>query len=251
MNYGLYLSAASMRVNAQRVDVMANNLANVRTNAFKQDFTVIQSRPAAPAAAGLPAELAFPLLDRMAGGLTLGGTHTDFRQGTLEQTDRQLDLALDGNGFFVVQADGQRSYTRDGRFTRVGEGNLVTVAGGHPVLDADGQPVQLPGDGPVSVDSSGFIRIGETAAKLAIVQPEDMGIVVKVGGGLYRPGAGATERPATGQVRQGFLEGSGTEAFTTLVDLIAAQRAYDASARLIRVSDTMLGRAVNDIAQTA
>lgn len=251
MNYGLYLSAAAMRINAERVDVMANNLANVRTNAFKQDFTVIRSRRSAPQELNLPPGMAFPVLDRMGGGLTGGGTHTDFSQGSLEGTGRDLDLALDGQGFFVVEADGQRCYTRDGRLTRDAAGYLVTATGQHRVLDVDGAAIHVGADGPVSVDQTGTVHSGDGAARLAVVLPEDRNALVKAGDGLYRPVSDAAEQPAPARVMQGFLESSGTESFTTLVDLIAAQRAYDASARMIRFADTMLGRAVNDIAQTA
>lgn len=252
MNYGMYLSAAAMRVHERRHDVIANNLANANTTAFKQDLVAVQSRPAAPEDAGLPGYLAFPLLDDLAGGLLPGGTHIDFSQGPLAPTGEDLDVALDGEGFLSVQVDGEVRFTRDGRLGRDAEGYLATQVGGHRVLDASGRPIRLPDGEAVTIATDGTLRAGDYAGRLGLFRFERPQDLRKVGGSLYQPAdANAQRLAATPQVHQGFLEGSGVSEVATLVDMISVQRAYDASAKMIRMADQMLGRAVNDLARTA
>ena len=90
MNYGLYLSAAALRIQEYRQHVTANNMANVNTTSFKRDLTVVRSRKTAPVETGLPAHLSVPILDDVDGGLRPGGTYTDFAQGATIQTGLQV-----------------------------------------------------------------------------------------------------------------------------------------------------------------
>lgn len=248
MNYGLYLSAASLQVNQQRQAVIANNLANAQTSSFKQDLAVVKGRYPAPTEWQMPPKMVFPLLDRMGGGLTSGGTHIDFSQGALTETGGDLDLALGGPGFFKVQVDGETRYSRDGRFTLNEQGRLVTVAGGHTVLDANGLAIDLPG-GPATVDQTGRIRTNAGSVQLAVVNLDDPRALIKAGENTYRLAGAANEISAEGPVLQGYVEGSGVDPVRSLVSMIEVQRAYGASARMIRIADQMLQRAVNDLAR--
>lgn len=250
MNYGLYLAASSMRVNQHRLDTMSNNLANVETPSFKRDLDTINSRPSVQETIGLPAYLTEPVLDKLGGGLTSGATYTDFTQGGKKITGEQYDLALEGEGFFVYQDNGQKRYTRDGRLMRDSEGYLATAAGHHRLLDSAGQPIHVDG-GKMAVDSSGTVRVGDTAAKLEIVTFDDLSKLSKVGGNSYAMAGKAVEKPSQALVQQEAYETSGVEPVSALMEAMTLQRAYDAAARMVQFSDTIMGRAVNDIARSA
>ena len=249
MNYGLYSAATALRVNEYRQDVIANNLANVDTVSFKRDLTVVRSRQTAGAEKGLPASMVLPQLDTMNGPVP-GATQTDFSQGKLLQTGNDLDLGLQGDGFFAVQVDGQTRYTRDGRLMRDSEGYLTTAADGYRVLDDRGTPIRLPA-GAVGVDSSGTVRCADVTAKLRLVDFADTTALRKAGKNLYAAPAALEEQPSQALVRQRYVEASGVEPMSELVDMISVQRAYDLSAKMIQFSDGMLSHAVNDIARVS
>jgi len=249
MNNGLYVSAAALRIHEYRQQVTANNLANANTPAFKGDLLVVRSRQLAPAESGMPSYLAVPILDEVTQGLRSGGTYVDFSQGALVNTGRELDVALDGDGFFAVSVDGAKRYTRDGRLDRDAEGYLATVSGRHRLLDAADRPISLP-SGKVTVDDRGGISVnGVPQARLAVFRFDDPAALSKAGGNTYVADDAARAAPAAASVRQGQIEASGVNQARTLVDMLAVQRMYEASAKMIQFADSMLGRAVNDIAK--
>ncbi len=250
MNYGLYLSAAALKLGHTRMDVLANNLANVNTTSFKPDTLAIRSRRPAPSERALPPHLVMPVLDDVHGGLRDGGAFTDLRPGPLVRTGGALDAAIQGEGFFAVEVDGQVHYTRDGRFARAADGTLVTAASGLPVLDEAGERITLPA-GPVRIGDRGRIEAGGAVAQLALTDFADVRALRKQGDNTFAAGAAAGATPSTATVRQGFVEGSGVEPTRALVNMILAQRSYDAAAKMIGHTDAMLGRAVNDIARLA
>ncbi|NQU74860.1 MAG: flagellar hook-basal body protein [Planctomycetes bacterium] len=250
MNYGLYLSAAALGIQEYRQQVTANNLANVNTTSFKRDVTTVRSRPPAPEERNLPWYVSVPILDEVEGGLRNGSTHTDFAQGPMVHTGGELDVALEGEGFFAVEADGGKLYSRDGRFARDAEGYLVTSAGQQRVLDETGRTILLP-VGKVSFDRQGFIRVnGEPQGRVGITDFRDPAVLRKVGDNAYAAGAAQTT-PAKAQLRHEYVEGSGVEPTRALIDMLTAQRTYDASAKMIQLADSMLGKAVNEIARMA
>jgi flagellar basal-body rod protein FlgF len=248
MNYGLYLSAAALRVQEYRQDVIANNLANVNTAGFKGDLAVIRGRRPAPQEQPSAADLYVPVLDDVRGGLRSGGTYTNFSQNQLVQTGRDLDVALNGPGFFAVAGDGRTEYTRDGRLERDAQGNLVLAASGRQMLDESGRPIQLR-DGRIQIDRDGTVRVnGETQGKLGIVNFANPAALRKAGFNTYvADGAQAETAPAA--VVPQCVVGSNVDPTRALVDMLTGQRAYEASARMLQSADTMTGQAVNDIAR--
>ena len=250
MNYGMYLSAAALRIGQTRMNVLANNMANVNTTSFKPDATVVRMRQSAPVENGLPAHLVIPVLDDIGGGLYPDGTYTDFSQGPLVRTGQDLDVALQGEGFFAVQVDDEVRYTRDGRFTRDAQGYLATATDGFRVLDDSGDPIML-GDGPVTIDPEGRLQAGAATAVPGITAFSDPTALRKAGSNTFVAGAAAGATVSNAQVSQRFVEGSKVQPTRALVDMITAQRMYSASAKMIQFSDSMLGRAVNDIARLA
>ncbi len=255
MNYGLWLSAAGMQVTQHQQAVIANNLANLGTVGFKRDLAMfrersVESRSRTGSSQG--GGFRHPLLDTLSGGTFLLPTMTDFTQSPLENGGT-LDTAIDGNGFFSVKVGQDVRYTRDGRFTLNKDGDLVTVAGGNAVLDESGQAIHI-GEvdaGKIAIDNTGGVFVGDRqVGTLGLTDFDDRRMLIKAGKNTF-DGRYAKPKEADGQIRQGFVEASGVEATTELVQMIEASRAYQFNATLISYQDGMLGRLATEVGRVA
>lgn len=259
MNYGFYLSAGGVFNNMHRQDVLANNLANVRTAGFKPDSVYMRQR--LPARVEAPQTYTDPqwMLERLGGGRLLEPTHTNFSQGGLESTGNDLDLAIDGEGFFMVASDGDGpiaeriAVTRDGRLTLNTAGQLITVAGGLPVLNGDQEPIEVDRTLPVEVRDNGeIVQAGEVVDRMALRLPQDLTSLHKLGDNLYRlDGPAAMMADAPGRVRQGYIEGSGVDPILALNAMIGASKSLGANAKLIQYHDHITGQAVSTLGRVA
>jgi flagellar basal-body rod protein FlgG len=251
MLYGIYQSAGGMQVNQYRMDVLANNIANMETAGFKQDLAVVRERLAETREGNHDPMLRHDVLDDLTGGSLVSPTYTVFEQGSIDVTGGKLDVAIDGDGFFRVQHPEGERYSRDGRFTINADGELVTVSGHHQVLDKGGSPIVVGTNayGKASVDGDGKVRVGETVVgQLGFVDFEDKTLLRKTGGNLIQSmGAQPVEMQAS--LRTGAIERSNVDATTAMVQMIQVQRAYELNARMVGIADSTLGRAVNDIAR--
>ncbi len=260
MNYGLYLSAGGMVHNLMRQDILANNLANANTTAFKPDTIYAQQR--------LPERLESPTLDvppqemleRLGGGVTGQRALVGTMQGNLEATRQPLDVAIDGEGYFVVRgntrggaAATETLLTRDGRFTLNERGELTMSSGGGRVLDRSDRPIRLDSTGPVTIKGSGeVIQHDRIIGILQIAAPRDPAALTKEGEGLMRlPGGADQRRPAKGSLVQGHIEASAVDPIITLNDLINATKAVQANARLMQYHDHIMGQAINTLGRVA
>ena len=245
MTYGLWLSAVGLQTSQYRQAVLANNLANANTVGFKHDVAVVRER-AVEAHEDGPARFGHALLDDLTGGSVVAPTYTAFAQGPIEPTQRPLDVAIDGDGFFTVQADGQTRYTRDGRFTIDANGRLVTVAGGRPVLDDGGGEINVitGGDAPAPrIDNRGRVRQGEqVVGQLGLVDFADKQRLRKVGANLFDAN-GEPPTPATTTLQTEAVEGSTVAPIQSLASMIEVARAYQLNATLITMQDELNGRA--------
>jgi flagellar basal-body rod protein FlgG len=249
-----------MHLQQTRIDTLANNLANVATTGFRQVLNAVSERmPARAGAPGMAGEADGPLgVGRAAVGdpmarplaTTLAMTNVvDHRPGPLESTGRGTDVALTGPGFFVVQdTEGNEYFTRDGSFRLDGEGRLMT--GGGLAVQGDGGAILAAG-GRISVDQDGTVTVdGANRGRLRVVtfeRPEDL---EHHGNGLLR--VTGTDEPVaapagTVTVMQGYLEGSNVDPVRTLVDMIAAQRAFEVESKVLQANDEMLGKSVNTL----
>lgn len=248
MVYGLWHSAAGLQAQQYRQAVITNNLANSDTPGFKPDRVAFTDRLSA-ARNGGPLGASHSTLDPLTGGIFALPVYTDFSNGSFEPTNNPLDVAIDGGGFLTIQtADGLR-YTRDGRMTHDTDGTLIHVASGGPVLDTAGNPIGLnPGTAKdVSIDRRGrIIQDGNEIAQLGIVDFDDRSKLQKEGTNLFS-GDQARRIAAGGAVRQKMIENSLAEPTMTLVDMIAATRAYEINASMLAMQDDTLGRAVNEL----
>ena len=258
MNYGLYLSAAGVLTNMHRQDVAANNLANVETVGFKRDLATFIQRDAESIEDRLDPDVAHALLDRLGGGVHLGATRLDRSQGPLKTTDNPLDVAIEGRGFFVVNAqvngESHPRLTRDGRLTMAPDGTLVMNNGRHPVLDMNDQPIVLDPAQSVEIDELGQVKQNDAVVgRLALLDVADGGALKHLGMGLYQASDAAMSNRtvAPGLVRQGALESSNIDPVREMLTMIEASRAITLSGNLMRYHDLTMDRAANVLGRVA
>ncbi len=253
-SYGLWLSAAGMKINDHRQTLHANNLSNAQTTGFKRDLAVVMQRPIEAKENPRGPSLAHPVLDGMAGGVNVRPSYHDFTQGPIESTNRPLDVAIRGEGFFTVGDGQQTRYTRDGEFTVNAKGELVlsNESGVWRVLDQAGAPVVLdPAAGEPNVSGDGTIRQAENVVgTLGLVVPEDPQAMRKVGENLFALDE-KEMRPAGGTLVSGAREESNFNPITGLSSMIEASRAYQLNATLIQLQDSVTGQAVSTLGRVA
>lgn len=260
MNPALRTAATGMMAQQLRTEVIANNLANVNTTAFKRSrahfedllYQTVQS----PAILAGQDSNVVPAI-QIGRGTRLSAVQRLDSQGTIEQTSNPLDLAIEGDGFFQVQmANGQVAYTRDGSLGISDTGTLVT-SDGYTVLPG----VKIPTDATeISVSPTGVVSVVQGSNKANV---QELGRIElarflnpagleSLGENLY------TETPASGQpitgypqdegfgrVLSGHLEGSNVEIVQEMVDMITAMRAYEINSKAIRNAEDMMQMANN------
>jgi flagellar basal-body rod protein FlgG len=230
------------------MDVLTNNIVNSETPGYKADSLITSAFTEV-----MLQRINDPNIS-IVGAKTVGGysfgTHVDemvtsFAGGALEQTDKYTDLALIGNGFFTVEAEGgQIRYTKSGNFAVDAQGYLVTQDGAY-VMGQNGRI--FAGSEKFTVSDTGEIT-GDTAIPdfLEIVEFPDPGVLRKTGDNLYTVYGDAAPVPSEGTaVRQGMLEGANVDICEELVDMISVYRKYEASQKIANMTDKTLELAVN------
>jgi flagellar basal-body rod protein FlgF len=237
MDNALMLGLQTQRVLQRRMDVAANNLANVATSGFKADALVLEEADETSAHAEEdPTQIRFVR--------DVGIIHT-MDQGPIEMTGNPLDVALEGDGFFMVQGPGGAPmYTRDGAFTLTGEGRLVT-SDGRAVLSSGGAPIVLDPQGETpSIGRDGAIRVaGVEAGRIGTASFAAPGALSKVGDNLW-DAQGQAPGEFGGVVLQGALEGSNVRPVMELTRLIEISRAYQSAAKIVSGADELRQRAI-------
>lgn len=240
MPYGLYISADGAQAQSQRLDVIANNLANVDTAGFKRELAIFQARNSEAVTQGNAIPGSGSLGD-LGGGVTLERTKTDFSPGPLKRTGLPTDVAIPGEGFFAVRKGQETLLTRAGNFRATATGDLVTQQG-YPVLSEANTPIVLdPSGGPWEITSSGTVMQGGNSQPMAIVKPNSLGDLAKAGENLFRPLAETQAvLPAQRSVASGYVEMSGVQPTTEMVSLIEASRLLEANVNVMKSQDQML-----------
>jgi len=247
MPYGMYISAEGAQVQAQRLQVIANNLANVETPGFKRDVAMFQSRYAEAIQQGRDFAGSQSVND-LGGGVKIIATETDFSNSTLRDTGIATDFAINGNGFFTVRGnDGEVYLTRAGNFTIDAQGRMLTQDG-LPVLDDSGADIVVDGSLPWELYSGGRIVQDGSVTAVGLAVPQSLGDLVKVGNNLFRPLAPVTQAASEMRdIRQGYLEHSGARPTQEMMAMIETTRAFEANTRLIQYQDSMIGGLVNRV----
>jgi flagellar basal-body rod protein FlgF len=227
---GAYIALSGLQTRFDQLDRLASDLANATTAGYKGEraTTVPAERPAFDA-----------LLDA-AIDVTEGPRRVDFTPGTITTTGRDLDVALDGPGFFAVEAPGGVRYTRNGHFNRSADGRLVTNDG-YAVLGENG-PITLPDAGAIAIDADGTVRSGAAAVgKLRTVTFDDLSSLKREGASLFAAPDGVDATPiAQPTVRSGALESSNVSVVDRMARIVEVTRAFEGLQR-------GLGLLMNDI----
>jgi len=212
---GMTQAAHALRYWEVRQQAVANNLANVSTDGFK-------------------GERVFASL--MGDSLPVADAATDFRPGTLRATGQPLDLALEGDGFFVVETPEGERFSRGGTF-QLDDQSRITDAAGNPLM-GDSGPIQVP-NGTIEIDRAGVVKVdGEVVDRLRVEAAPPGARLQHQGGTLFIPGeTRVTVEPDAIRVRQGAIEESNVSSVGALVDMIAIQRAYSAVQRAVQTLD--------------
>lgn len=236
MDNALLLGLQSQRVLQRRMDVAANNLANVATNGFKADTLILEETDQTSAHAEEdPRQIRFVR--------DIGIMH-GMEQGPIAMTGNPLDVALEGDGFIMVEGPNGPLYTRDGAFSLAGDGRLVTSEG-RAVLNSGGAPIVLDPQGETpSIGRDGVIRVaGVEAGRIGVVSFAAPGALSKVGDNLW---SAQDQQPGefSGVVLQGAIEGSNVRPVVELTRLIEISRAYQSAARIVSSADELRKSAI-------
>ena len=252
----------------QKVDAIANNIANANTAGFKKGDVVFKEE-----LAQLSGDVELPSLPRKEwrakdfynsqgnqnAYVQVDGTYTNFSQGSLSPTAGPLDLAVDGRGFFEVLTPEGIRYTRKGDFSIGPNGELLTNQG-HRILskyeggtenfpDAKERFIQLP-PGKIEIDLQGTIRINNNAvSKISLVEFQDINALRPMGSSLFSNPDLANRLPdaSKSKVYQGHLEQSNVNVIAEMSELIKAQRQFESIQRAIKAYDEMAGKSANEI----
>jgi flagellar basal-body rod protein FlgG len=256
----LYTAATGMDAQQTKMDTIANNLANANTTGFKKsraDFEDLLSETIRSPGAPTPQGGSSPIPLQVGLGVRTAGTTRSFSQGDYNQTDNQLDVAIQGDGLFrITQANGEIAYTRAGNFKLDAEGRLVTVRGElvEPQLTfpRDTTAISINERGVISVETAGNQGRPEELGQLELSTFVNPSGLKAIGGNLYvetsASGTATVGRPGEngmGTVSQGFLESSNVKAVEEMVAMISTQRSYELNSKVIQTADQMLQKLAN------
>jgi flagellar basal-body rod protein FlgG len=256
-NQALQVARSGLDAQNRRMQVIANNLANVNTTGFKRDrasFESLAYQQIVAAGTSSSAENKYATGLNLGTGVQMTGTERIDTQGTSITTGNALDMSIDGAGLFqVLMPDGRTAYTRAGNFSLSPEGTIVT---------GDGMPlqpqIQVPqGAASISIGADGTVTAivaGETAptelgkvetarfVNTAGLQPIGNNLLVETAAS-GSPQAGAPGIDGRGSIRSGTLESSNVNVVEELVDMIETQRAYEVNSKMIQAADEMMRNA--------
>lgn len=262
MQESLYSAVFGALSNEHRMNIIVNNLANVNTTGFKKDkvtfkdvFVPFAHDYIMDSKQHLRADPMWPDADLFA-KTRLSEQQTDFTQGGFQKTGNQLDLAIQGEGFFKIMTPDGARYTRSGNFTLDTEGQIVDMQG-NQLVGADG-PISLPNGRGVEIDASGNIRVGGAqVGRVSLFTFENLRSMEKDGHNLFKAGMDAESReveivpgeprevegsgfPSAGStIQQGYLETANVEVVTEMVRMIETQRVFEAYNKVIRSGQEM------------
>ncbi len=255
----LWTAASGMKSQSLNIDVISNNLANVNTTGFKTsraDFQDLLYETLRQAGASSSETTDVPTGIQVGHGSRPVASHKIFTEGDFQQTKNDLDIAIEGNGFFqITQPTGEIAYSRDGAFKMDREGRIVTSDGfllePEITIPSDSISLTIGIDGTVSVMQAGSSTPTEigTITLARFVNPAGLH---SIGRNLYLPTnasgdaiVGTAGEDGIGSLAQGFLEMSNVSVVDEMVKMITAQRAYEINSKTIQAADDMLQQANN------
>ena len=259
MMRSLWSASTGMKGQETHIAVVSNNLANVSTTGYKKqrvDFEDLMYQTIVESGAPITSEIKYPVGVQLGHGVKPVATHRLFTQGEYQQTDQPLDVAINGEGFFRVQLpNGDIAYTRDGAW-KISEDGIIVNSDGYTVLPETTIPMDALG---INITSGGIIACKmPNQADLEVIGQIELSDFINpaglkaLGKNLFIPTGSSGEPidglPGTdelGEIEQGFIEMSNVKVVEEMVNMIVAQRAYEANSKTIQTSDTMLQIANN------
>lgn len=262
-NKGMFTALSGAIAQSQRLDTIANNIANANTAAFKKDnqvfreYLTAQEKPADVIQVPRVPSSIESFYDMQAadrGYVDSAGTFTDHSQGAIRPTGNTLDFAIEGEGYFEVLTSEGPKLTRNGLFKIDAEGFLSSKEG-YPVLlegadsDFESRKVKLSSN-QITVSETGQIYDnGQVMGRLSLIKVGNAEALQKQGSSLFtlRPNFDAEITQAQSGVKQGFLEMSNVNIVQEMTDMIAATRSFESAQKAIQAFDQMNSRLVNDV----
>ncbi len=255
----LHIAATGMKAQELNVEVISNNVANMRTTGFKkqradfQDLLYQNLRRMGTETSDTGTIV--PTGIQIGSGVKAASTARIMSQGSLEQTSKELDVAIRGEGFFQIELpDGQTAYTRDGSFERDATGQLVTIDGytvqPGVTIPQTAQDITISPDGTVQgVNATGnTVNLGQ----IELARFVNKSGLEAIGDNLFletdasgAPQTGSPGDQGIGNLQQYFLEMANVDAVTEIADLISAQRAYEMNSQVIQAADEMYSTTTN------
>ena len=249
MNGAFYIGATGLEAQQRNLDLIAQNVTNVNTGAYKRAEMRFAALVSAPVVSPEVAPLARSA-EEGAGGVTVSGIGRIFAQGDLRQTDKPFDLAISGEGFLEVLGPGGQTYLWRGGTLKVDEEGLLQTADGLTLkalidIPANTTELRIERDGRVRALVAGDADFAEVG-QLDVVMPDDVALLEATEGGYFRAPDSLGLRSyqpgdeGKGVFVQGSLEASNVELTTELVGLMLAQRAYGANAQIVQAGDQLM-----------
>lgn len=272
---GIYTGANGMIAQQARLDVTANNLANVDKTGFKKDLAVFKAFPDMllkrinENGVGITPAGSYdtmPIVGKLGTGTEVNEVYTQFEQGALQRTENNFDMAIDGKGFFTVMTERGERYTRDGSFTLNSDGVLVNKAG-LPVMGENGiitlqqhnfminERGEIMVNNAISNNPRDMVDLQSNSwedaviiDRLKIVDFENIREIKKEGASLYRDTefSGPAMQATDFKITQGFLEKSNVNIVREMVDMIEVQRSYEANQKAVQAHDQTVGKLINE-----
>ncbi len=238
MDSGYYAACTALVARTQALDTVANNIANTSTVGFRAERNLFSS-----VLANAGSSSTAPLNPVINSYGILSGTMADVTQGAMETTGNDLDLAIEGKGYFAVQTSDGTMYTRAGAFQMSSKGQVVTAAG-DPVLGDKG-PIVIPTGGKISISNDGTISSdGAVIGKVKIVEFPQGTELANIGNSLYSapPDAKPLAVVKDSTVQQGVLEGSNVNAVSSMIQLVEAQRNAEMAQRALSMFNSEIDK---------
>jgi flagellar basal-body rod protein FlgF len=242
---GLYTAASGMSTQMKKQEIISNNLANADTAGYKKDTLLVSPfrEMLINRIGDVQDHGQSPLLGSINLGSCIDGMTTDFSSGAMVPTQRSLDFALEGRGFFVVDTPTGIKYTRSGGFNISSEGNLVTSEG-YAVIGENGA-IRLEDENAAFGRGGEVIQGGAITNKMLVVDIA-AGDLLKAGDSLFALDEGGELLPALDyRVQQGYIEKSNVNVVKEMVNMITGMRTYEANQRVLGMQSESLGKLIS------
>lgn len=248
MDVSLYSAAAAMNATERWQDMVADNLSSASVPGARQQeisFSAVQAGLASAAASGSSAGRYV---------IPFAGATTNFKPGELKATGGNLDMALEGPGFFTVRLpDGTQAYTRDGEFRLNSQGQLTTKQGYVVVSDNGTITIDPNNPAPISISTDGQVSQGaDVKGKISVTDFGNLNALTVGNGGYFQANAAALPKAATGtSVRQGFVEESNTSPTLAMASLLTSMRMFESNQKVMQMQSDRMSKTITDLSGTS